>query len=336
MFIRTLFFLTLVSITHSLAADDGVKSFLFSKSFDVMGTFSQYDFKPTGDNDPFDWAFTTSNGTSYQLQGNTPSDNDVFGWKEVTITVPEPDWYMFALGSDVDGDDSRKFDWVLVGTTNQAVYKLAGVQPNGTFAYSDKIEIDFSVNDSKIIFSEDADAEKPSKPILKTGQIISYADDDDGEYRKGVARNFTRDASKKIVTDHVNKLMWQDDAAASLVHKPWVTMANYIAGKFYDTSGDTAVTYCEELTLGGFSDWRLPEVEALSLLSEYSRYYDQDDSAMDATFDNVIPYYYWSVTSVVVPELISYAWTVGFFYGDTNVGSKLDVSHYVRCVRDVH
>ncbi len=333
MFTRTLVFLALLGFTYSLSAEDDVKSFLFSKSFNTQGIFAQYDFKPIGDNDPFDWAFTvTSSGKSYRLQGKEPTDSDVFGWEEVNIVVPTAQWYMFFLGEDVDGDGSTKFDWVLVSSTNQAVYKLAGVQPNGTFAYSDKIEIDVSISDSKIVFS--ANAEAPPKPVLKTGQTVSYVEDDDGEYQKGIERNFTRDASKKIVTDHVNKLMWQDDAAASSVHKSWVTMANYIAGNYDDTSGDTATTYCENLTLGGFTDWRLPTVEELNLIVDYSRYYGVFSSATDTTFVNDFPYYYWSSNTVVHPDLISYAWTVGFYYGDTNLGSKLDISPYVRCIRD--
>ncbi|MEA2111459.1 MAG: hypothetical protein U9P71_05370 [Campylobacterota bacterium] len=153
MYIRILLVLMLLSITNTLTAGDDVKSFLSSKSFTIMGTFSSYDFEPTKDNDPFDWVFTmSSSGKSYQLQGDAPDDDNVFGWKEATVTPPSAQWYMFSLGEDVDGDGSVKFDWILVSAKNQAIYKLAGVKDDGTFDYSDRIVIDVVKNGDKLIF----------------------------------------------------------------------------------------------------------------------------------------------------------------------------------------
>jgi len=63
---------------------------------------------------------------------------------------------------------------------------------------------------------------------------------------------FSRDDTAQIVTDNKTKLQWQDDkntASDDIVLK-W--------GK--------AVSYCETLTLGGYSDWRLPNIDELSNL----------------------------------------------------------------------
>ncbi|MCF6204503.1 MAG: DUF1566 domain-containing protein [Methylococcaceae bacterium] len=103
---------------------------------------------------------------------------------------------------------------------------------------------------------------KPAITRLKrTGQTRSFNQDsvitnwsikDDGFYQTGIKQSFTRDDSKEVVTDLVTGLMWQDDIDAKTVRKPWsITNSD-------DTSGDTTTTYCANLTLGDFNDWRMP------------------------------------------------------------------------------
>ena len=122
-------------------------------NYTVLGTFAPYDFEPKGDNSPFDWVFTMlSNGKSYQLQGVAPTPQSVFGWKEVSIVPPSPQWYMFQLNGDIDGDGSKKFDWILsaANPATPASYKLEGVSDSGTFQYSDKLNIDYRVEGTTI------------------------------------------------------------------------------------------------------------------------------------------------------------------------------------------
>jgi len=73
-------------------------------------------------------------------------------------------------------------------------------------------------------------------------------------------------------TDKITGLMWQNSEAVS---KPWLDMNSISARKCLlagdgeacvDGSGDTAATYCENLHLEGFDDWRLPSVIELSSL----------------------------------------------------------------------
>lgn len=144
--------MTLLIGTNLFAVDYANE--LSARTYTVAGTFGQYDFPEA--QQAFDWAFTSPDGAVYQLQGIPPTDESVFGWKSVNIPSPVPAWYMLYLESDVDGDGTTKFDWVLVDTAGQAVYKLAGVTAAGTFAYSDPIAITATLAGDKkqIVFAD--------------------------------------------------------------------------------------------------------------------------------------------------------------------------------------
>ena len=179
--------------------------------------------------------------------------------------------------------------------------------------------------------------------IKKTGQTKSYAIGgaevtdgslkDDGYYQKGVTPSFTRVSD--IVTDEITGLMWQDDADSGSITKKWLTDANYdtcindtTSAACYNTSGDTAVSYCSDLGLGGYSDWRLPTAAELEGIVDYGKYNPSIDTA---DFNNSSSGTYWSFTT---SENHSYnAWSV--YFGNGNVYDYYkDGSYYVRCVRD--
>ena len=80
--------------------------------------------------------------------------------------------------------------------------------------------------------------------------------------------DFSRDNTKQIVTDSITKLQWQDDSDARSVKKSW----------------QGAISYCEDLSLGGYSDWRLPNKNELISIIDYSTY----KPAMDGVFQNTI------------------------------------------------
>ena len=121
---------------------------------------------------------------------------------------------------------------------------------------------------------------------------------------------FSRDDRSNIVTDSSTRLQWQDDAN---VTKTWTE----------------AITYCEVLTLGNYSNWRLPNFNELYFIADRTK----REPAMDTTFQNVVSAPYWSSSSVVGHE--SRAWVVNFRYGGSDVtDTKSYFSHYVRCVRD--
>ena len=179
--------------------------------------------------------------------------------------------------------------------------------------------------------------------LKKTGQTKSYDEDgnevtdgsikDDGYYRKGVTPSYSRDDTKEIVIDNLTGLQWQDDASAASVEKPWLTSANYNTCKnntnspsCYDTSGDTAATYCSNLTLGGHNDWRLPTMDELMNIADRSK----SDPAIDTAYFQNVSNGYWS--SSTFAHFKGGAWYLQSWGGSAHAYTK-DAGNYVRCVR---
>ncbi len=172
--------------------------------------------------------------------------------------------------------------------------------------------------------------------LKKTGQRKIYDEDglevldgsikDDGFYQSGVKLQYSRDEDNETVSDTITGLMWADDDAVNYTRKKWVTQSNYDAGDDLNTSGDTASTYCDNLILGGYLDWRLPTIEELTYISDKTKL----NPAIDTVFQNVMSNYYWSSSTVI--DSSNDAWMVSFNSGDDawNYKSK---SYYVRCVR---
>ena len=128
-------------------------------------------------------------------------------------------------------------------------------------------------------------------------QISCAGTGQDGEVRAGVAwpNPHFHDNGNGTITDNLTGLMWTKNANLSGSTVSWYQ----------------AIYYCNNLTQGGYSDWRLPNVNELESLIN-------DDEANSATwlnnlgFTNVQSFYYWSSTTYAVTP--GYAWVV-FMYG---------------------
>lgn len=114
-----------------------------------------------------------------------------------------------------------------------------------------------------------------------------------------------------IATDSATGLVWQDNSDAKTNRKDW----------------DSAKAYCENITLGGYSDWRLPNIYELSTLLDNTK---SKEPYVIEGIKNIVSKYYWS--SSIYTELTSHAWDVDFYYGYVNAYNKTN-SYYVRCVR---
>jgi len=114
--------------------------------------------------------------------------------------------------------------------------------------------------------------------------------------------------SGNIVTDSVTSLQWQDDAIDS------------------NTTWQGAIDRCEALSLGGYTDWRLPNVNELKSIVDRTK----STPAIVSGFTNTSSSSYWSSTTSVDDSYD--AWYVHFSNG--YVGSNVkDYGYYVRCVR---
>jgi len=145
------------------------------------------------------------------------------------------------------------------------------------------------------------------------GRVINRGSADypgqDGFYQAGCssAGRFT-DNGDGTVTDKCTGLMWQKETAPD--RYTW----------------QQALKYCENLTLAGHSDWRLPNVRELQSIVDYRR----RNPSIDPVF-GAVPLSYWSASSCVAEP--QYAWRVLFFIGSVLVNDKTEGGYSVRAVR---
>lgn len=106
------------------------------------------------------------------------------------------------------------------------------------------------------------------------------------------------------------KLIWQDNIEVEILRGNW----------------QEAIDSCENLSLGGFNDWRLPNQEELSSIVE-----TKGRPTIQSRFDYGVSAPYWS--SSINVDNSSDAWYVNFYNGHNYAGTK-DNNFSVRCVRD--
>ena len=116
------------------------------------------------------------------------------------------------------------------------------------------------------------------------------------------------DNNDDTVTDTDSGLMWQQRSEVA-------------------TSWEQALLYCNDLSLAGYTDWRLPTQKELQSIVDYSRY----NPAINTTyFPDTFPYFYWSSTTYAF--YTDYAWGVNYIYGIGSFNNKGGIYH-VRAVR---
>jgi hypothetical protein len=121
-----------------------------------------------------------------------------------------------------------------------------------------------------------------------------------------------------VVRDNATGLIWEVKTDDSSIHDK-DTMYNW----------DDAVLYCEDLSLGGFADWRIPTVIELSCLIAREKY---DPSINSTYFPNTVSEDYWSSTASA--SVLGYVWHVDFYDGSTSlIGKSYGGRSHVRAVR---
>lgn len=147
-------------------------------------------------------------------------------------------------------------------------------------------------------------------PCTGTGQ--------DGDIKAGVAWPSPRltvgsGVEADCVTDSLTGLMWSKNANFPGTFKTW----------------QQALDYANNLTLCGYSDWRLPDRNELMSLIDRSKYNPALPSGHP--FLNVQYSFYWSSTSYAVYP--NDAWVVGMGYGTMDVFNRSKYYLYVWPVR---
>ena len=152
-------------------------------------------------------------------------------------------------------------------------------------------------------------------PLPKTGQTTIYAAGDDGDLQKGVAWPTPRfrDNADGTITDSLTSLIWDQNG-----------------NRFGTRTWAQALTDCNSLSLGGHTDWRLPNRKELRNLLDY----EQSNGVTWLNGQGFIGVvggdYYWSSTTYAAGTRA--AWSIGLdFVGDVptaKVGSR-----YVLAVR---
>ena len=130
------------------------------------------------------------------------------------------------------------------------------------------------------------------------------------------ASSSIRDINSATVLNPKTLHMWQDDSDSKTLELTW----------------QEAIDYCENnVSLGEFNDWRLPNINELNMIVNLSR----NSPAIDTIFSNIEAYSggYWSSTTYMRPDYQHQAWYVDFIQGDIKTKNK-SLTLKVRCIRD--
>ena len=119
-----------------------------------------------------------------------------------------------------------------------------------------------------------------------------------------------------VVTDSLTGLQWQGSDATG--------DADGTPNQLTNLDNGEAFTVCDNLVLGGESDWRVPTaLEFLSILD-----FNRVNNAVNPIFSMTSMIEYWTSTQFSTTESIK----VQDYYGDMKKASKSE-SNYLRCVR---
>ncbi len=150
------------------------------------------------------------------------------------------------------------------------------------------------------------DQKTPTKTHIQKENISNLSTNiDQTEIIQLETKRYIRNQNE-TVTDIISHLMWQDNNDSNRTKLNW----------------QDAISYCKNLTLGDFDDWRLPEVKELFYLS--------DKGESDSAFVNLALDIYH--TNSTYSQITDSSWYINFNYGFDYIGSKESL-HYVRCVR---
>ncbi len=223
-------------------------------------------------------------------------------------------------------------DGVIQGQTNGVSFFTDELIENSIYRYQ-LVAIDPLGNRSEPAFisvsTYVADKLYYLAPVPRTGQYISFAPGDDGDWQSGVEPPVSRFIYNfdGTFTDNFTDLTWLS-VRDCIVHRNWadaVSSINLLAG-----DGAT----CEGLMDGSQpGDWRLPNVRELQSLLDLSLNFPaiSENIPLSGTWDSFPWGDYWSSTTLSVDQNV--AWVVILELGHVSTRLKTD-EHRVWAVRN--
>ncbi len=151
----------------------------------------------------------------------------------------------------------------------------------------------------------------PGGPVSEAGEPIPYTSNGNG-----------------TVTDNTTGLMWQKNENPSFYN--WYQAS----GKYHATYNPTSQNVCGSLSVGSYSDWRLPSKKELMSIVD-SEIPSPGPTINSAYFPGAYASFYWSSTTAARNR--DSAWAVDFLDGTAVSGDKGSFNGndglHVRCVR---
>jgi hypothetical protein len=129
-------------------------------------------------------------------------------------------------------------------------------------------------------------------------------------------------ADELTVTDTITGLVWQRDGSGP---RTGCTHNDILEPGNTSCNWSEADTYCRGLSLGGFSDWRLPSLMELITIKNYIDFYRIDPVA----FPDTASTYFWASSPTAVADA---GWVVNFQGGGWYEQGAQNFNR-VRCVR---
>jgi len=201
------------------------------------------------------------------------------------------------------------------------------------------VDADLAVGNIKsgvTIFGKEGTYTGTSK-LPDTGQTLGYTATfgEDNDYTSanslvcdraasGTDASFDKSANNGTVIDNCTGLMWM------MCGYGQTYSGGACTGSISTRTWEQALSYCEGLTFptGGYTDWRLPNINELLSIVSYSTY---SPSINQTYFPSTTSDSYWSSTTLA--HYTNLAWHANFYGGYTGSDDKTG-NGYARCVRD--
>ncbi len=261
-------------------------------------------------------ASTSSSGSNTIPVANAGSDQSVITGSEVSLDASN--------SSDTDGD-SLTYSWSfssIPSGSNAALANTSVVSTTFTPDIDGNYIIALIVNDGSENSNEDlitissstSSSSAITYAIVDTNQTSCYGSDngtstisctnagEDGSY-SGNQASYTLSSTGKTVTDNITGLVWTQ--TPDLDGSGTINVNDKLLP-------DAAVSYCEDLSLDGRSDWRLPTIKEQYSLMQFT---GRDPSGYSGTD-----------SSELIPFLDDSIFGVGF--GDTDSGERIIDGQY--------